>query len=86
MPRKHQPMPDDCALIQARLIRPGDRVRFRVSSADYTVQEVETDRIGHIRHRFNDGTGSASYHPGEFLYITRQPGIERRFPYIRREG
>ena len=74
MPRKLQPMPDDCALIQARLIRPGDRVRFRMQSADYTVEEVETDSVGHIRHHFNDGTGSASYYGGEILYITRRAG------------
>jgi hypothetical protein len=74
MPRKYEPMPTDCALIQARLIQPGDRVRFRMSSADYTVQDVDTDCIGNVRHRFGDGTASASYCPGELLWITRRNG------------
>ena len=65
-------MPPDCCLIQARLIRPGDRVRFRMASADYTVEEVDTDSIGHIRHRTDNDTKSCAYHPGELLWITRR--------------
>ena len=67
-------MPADCVLISAHLVKPGDTVRFRMPGADYTVEEVETDSIGHIRHRFNDGTGTAGYHPGELLWITRRAG------------
>jgi hypothetical protein len=69
---KLQPMPDDCVLIQAKLIRPGDRVRFAASFADYTVDAVEETAIGHIRHRMNGDTASCTYHPGELLYITRR--------------
>ena len=65
-------MPPDVVLIRADLIRVGDRVRFRMSSADYTVEEVETDGIGHVRHRTDNGTRTCGYHPGEVLWITRR--------------
>ena len=65
-------MPPDVVLIRADLIRVGDRVRFRMSSADYTVEEVETDGIGHVRHRTGNGTRTCGYHPGELLWITRR--------------
>ena len=65
-------MPPDAVLIRADLIKVGDRVRFRMSSADYTVEEVETDSIGHVRHHIGNNTSSCSYHPGELLWITRR--------------
>jgi hypothetical protein len=65
-------MPADCCLIQAQLTRAGDRVRFRVPMIDYTIEEVDTDSIGNIRHRANNSTTTCSYHPGEFLWITRR--------------
>jgi hypothetical protein len=67
-------MPADACLIGANLIRVGDRVRFRMPSADYTVEDVDRDSIGNVRHRFKNGTGTASYHPGELLWITRRAG------------
>jgi hypothetical protein len=67
-----QDMPPDTVLISAHLVRVGDRVRFRMPSADYTVEETEVDNIGHIRHTANDGTLTAGYHPGELLWITRR--------------
>lgn len=72
MSRRKSDMPADCCLIQAALIRVGDRVRFRMESASYTVEEVETDSIGHIRHRTDNDTRTCSYHPGELLWITRR--------------
>ena len=66
-------MPPDTCLISAHLVRPGDRVRFRMPSADYTVESVEIDNIGHVRHHTNDGTATCAYHPGEFLWIDRRP-------------
>lgn len=65
-------MPDDCSLIQAKCIKVGDVVRFRASFADYTVEDVETDAIGHIKHTTEDGARTCSYHPGELLWITRR--------------
>lgn len=65
-------MPNDCCLIQAKLIKPGDRVRFYMTSTDYTVSEVEIDDIGHIKHRTERGVSTCSYHPGELLWITRR--------------
>lgn len=67
-----QDMPADCVLIQAKLVKEGDRVRFRMPSADYTVEEVDTDSIGHVRHTADDGARTCSYHPGELLWITRR--------------
>lgn len=65
-------MPPDACLIQARLVRVGDEVRFRMPSANYTVEDVETDSIGHIRHRTDNGARTCGYHPGELLWITRR--------------
>lgn len=65
-------MPADCVLIQAKLIREGDTVRFRNPNYDYTVEVAELDRRGHVRHRYKDDTGYSSYHPGELLWITRR--------------
>lgn len=61
--------PAGCSLISARDIRPGDTVRFRNPRFDYVVEEVDTDVIG-VRHRWNDGTATCTYHPGELLWIT----------------
>ena len=72
MMRRDVGMPEDCCLIQAQLTRVGDRVRFRQPSYDYTVESVETDRIGHIRHRHGDGLTTCGYHPGELLWIARR--------------
>lgn len=66
------PLPFDVTLIRAELIRVGDRVRFRMSSADYTVEEVEADSIGNVRHRTDNGTRTCGYRPGELLWITRR--------------
>ena len=63
-------MPADVVIMSAELIKAGDRVRFRNPSADYTVEEVEIDNIGHIRHRFNNGLSTCSYHPAERFWIT----------------
>lgn len=65
-------MPANVCLIKAKFIRVGDRVRFRMPSADYTVEKVETDSIGNVKHRFNDDTATNSYHPGEMLWVTRR--------------
>ena len=40
---KRKDMPDDCCVIQAKMVRVGDRVRFRMTSADYTVEQSEVD-------------------------------------------
>lgn len=64
-------MPPDCSLIAAQLIRPGDRVRFRMPSVDYTVTEVERCEVG-VRHRHGDGLQTCAYHPNELLWITRR--------------
>lgn len=48
-------MPNDCCLIQVKLIKPGDRVRFYMTGTDYTASEVEIDNIGHIKHRTERG-------------------------------
>lgn len=65
-------MPEDVCLIQAGLLRAGDEVRFRMPSANYTVEDVETDQIGHVRVHFNNRTASNAFHPGEWLWITRR--------------
>lgn len=60
-----------CVLVPARLTREGDRVVFRMRSASYTIEEIETDSIGYIRHRTDDGARTCSYHPGELLWVNR---------------
>jgi hypothetical protein len=69
-----QDMPPDCVLIRAADIQPGDEVRFRAKFSDYVVEEVDTDNIGHIRHRTDNGARTCGYHPGELLWITRRAG------------
>ena len=58
-------------LMAASLVKAGDEVCFRWPGANYIVDEVETDSIGHVRHRMNDCTASCSYHPGELLWVKR---------------
>ena len=40
---KRKDMPDDCCVIQAKMVRVGDRVRFRMTSVD--IDHSESDRI-----------------------------------------
>lgn len=49
----------------------GARVLFSNSAFDYTVEDVETDSIGHVRHRADNDTRSMSYAPDEHLWIER---------------
>ena len=66
-------MPPDAVLIRADLIKVGDRVRFRMPSVDYTVEAVDIDSIGNVRHRADKpATMTCSYRPGELLWITRR--------------
>jgi len=65
-------MPDDCTLVRADQTREGDTVRFSMDSTSYTVEDLDTDALGRIRHRANGGTVTCSYLPGEFLWITRR--------------
>lgn len=58
-------------LMKARETREGDRIGFRWPGASYVVESVETDKLGQVRHRWNNDTASSSYHPGEWLYIKR---------------
>ena len=67
-----QTMPDDCTLVRADQTREGDTVRFAMPSAGYTVEELDTDALGRIRHRAKGGTVVCSYLPGESLWITRR--------------
>ena len=63
---------DNCAIIQAKNVKVGDRVKFRMSSADYTVEEVEITNIGMVRHQHD--SGSSTYWPNELLYIQMPTG------------
>lgn len=73
-------MPSDAVLIRADLIKVGDRVRFRMPSVDYTVEAVEIDGIGNVRHRAGKpATMTCSYRPGELLWITRRPVTPKTF-------
>lgn len=45
----------------------GDTVAFDTESAGYTVDAVETTKIGMIRHQHKGG--SNSYWPGELVYV-----------------
>jgi hypothetical protein len=67
-----QTMPDDCTLVRADQTREGDTVRFSLDSTSYTVEELDTDAQGRIRHRANCGTLTCIYMPGESLWITRR--------------
>lgn len=70
-------IPPGCRLMAARLVVPGDRVRFEMPGADYTVEAVEfDDSNGRVTHRFNDDTASSGYHPGELLWVERGPITE----------
>ena len=60
---------ENCRIVYARDVREGDTVCFRMPSANYTVESIETDNLGNVRHRFNDDTASSSYHPKELLYV-----------------
>jgi hypothetical protein len=52
-------------------VRVGDRVIFHrgAGAFDYTVEAVETDSIGHVRHRANDDTRTMSYAPDDSVYV-----------------
>jgi hypothetical protein len=65
---------DACELRGGKLtpvtkIRVGARVIFTNPAFDYTVESVETDSIGWVRHRADRDTRSMSYEPSEFLYV-----------------
>jgi len=62
-------IPDNAVLRKAKNIKVGDRVCFNWEENNYVVESIETDSLGQVRHRFNDDTGSSSYHPGTFLYV-----------------
>ena len=70
MHTKH--MPEDCALIQAKLVKEGDRVRFRTPAYDYTVESVEVNNVGNFVHHFDNGMAYSCYQPEELLWITRR--------------
>lgn len=61
----------DYNLVPARNTRAGDEIMFDMASANYVVEEVDTDPIGQTRHRFNDDSASACYHPGQLLRVRR---------------
>ena len=63
----------NCALISARDVRVGHRVCFLDSRYDYIVEGVDTCVIG-VKHTHSNGEHS-SYHPGELLYVQRQPDL-----------
>ena len=79
-PRPPVPMAPEpgCVLMSARLTREGDRVVFRMRSASYTIEEIETDSLGYIRHRTEDGARTCSYHPGELLWVHRNHQSSRQ--------
>lgn len=58
-------------LMKARETRVGDEIGFRAPGANYVVEDVETDNMGQVRHRWNDDTATCCYHPGEWLYVKR---------------
>ena len=62
----------DYDLRYARNTRVGDEIVFDMASANYVVEEVDTDSIGQIRHRFNNDSASACYHPGQLLRVRRK--------------
>jgi len=66
---RHQTMPADSLLVRADQTREGDTVRFAMPSAGYTVEELDTDAQGRIRHRAKGGTVTCSYMPGESIWI-----------------
>ena len=63
----------DYRLVQARDTREGDEILFQAAFANYTVEDIDTDPIGNVRHRHGDGSASSSYHPGELLRVKIQP-------------
>lgn len=71
-------MPENSAIIQAKLTKVGDRIKFLNPRFDYTVEEVDIDSIGNIRHRAHDGTLTSSYQPNELLYIEKGTYPERK--------
>lgn len=64
-------MVKSCNLRRAYSIKPGEKVCFESEGANYVVESVEDTPIGMIRHSFRDDTGSASYWPGEWLYVSK---------------
>ena len=57
----------NCVLRKADAIKVGEKVCFATESANYVVTEVETTKIGMVRHQHKDG--SSSYWPHELLYV-----------------
>ena len=59
-------------LRKAEEVQPGDVVVFN-NGFRYTVESVEDDRIGGVRHRFNDDTGSNCWQRGELCSVEVDP-------------
>jgi len=58
------------ALVNAQDVRPGETVVFEYwPNANYTVDEVDTDSLGRVRHHHGDWTGSSCYEQGELLWV-----------------
>jgi hypothetical protein len=62
-------MRSETRLVKAQDVRVGDRVVFLTARYDYTVERVETTKIGMIRHHHSNETASSSYWPDELLYV-----------------
>lgn len=68
MPSREDPTAPAYRLVRAETVLPGDVVMFE-NGYRYTVEAVEEDRIGGIRHRFGNDTGSNGWQRGELCRV-----------------
>lgn len=61
----------NAVLIQASLVRIGDRVRFKNPRCDFTVQDINANEAG-IRFLFNHNSASNLFGHGEMVWIERR--------------
>lgn len=61
----------DYQLVRAEHVRAGDRVLF-ANGQSYAVEAVEEDRIGGVRHRFHNDTGSNCWQRGELCRVAKR--------------
>ncbi len=54
-------------LRHASRVQVGDKVCFKLDSANYVVTEIETTKIGMVRH--HHAMGSNAYWPHELVYV-----------------
>ena len=62
---------NNATLIRAELVRVGDRVRFKDSRFDFTVEGISEGAAG-IRFHFNDDAASNLFGHGELVWIERR--------------